>query len=150
MSYFSSLYDNVTCKCLSDFALFFFSFDSLRLSNLKDLCCPTLVAAMTYKESYLRVLDLGYNSITDAGVKNLVEGMTDKKCCLKVVRLQCCELTFRACAYLATALSKSRRLKGLDISSNNIGDEGLRLLAEGLASPECLLEELRYTRVTDV
>lgn len=116
----------------------------LRLSNLTDLCCPALVAAMTYKESYLRVLDLGYNSITDAGVKNLVEGMTDKKCCLKVLRLQCCELTSRACAYLATALS--RRLKGLDISSNNIGDEGLRLLAEGLASPECLLEELRLSQ----
>lgn len=125
--------------------LFFHSFYRLRLSNLTDLCCPALVAAMTYKESYLRVLDLGYNSITDEGVKNLVEGMTDKKCCLKVLRLQCCELTSRACTYLATALSKSRRLKGLDISSNNIGDEGLRLLAEGLASPECLLEELRST-----
>lgn len=102
---------------------------------------------MTYKQSYLRVLDLGYNGITDAGVQNLVGGMTDKMCGLKVLRLQCCELTSRACAYLATALSRSTGLKSLDISSNNVGDEGLRLLAESLASPECHLEELRYTNL---
>lgn len=123
-------------------------FRRLRYSKLTDLCCPALVAAMTYKESHLRALDLGCNNITDAGVKNLVEGLTDKKCCLKALRLQCCELTSHACRYLATALSKSVRLKVLDISSNNIGDEGLRLLAEGLACPKCLLEELRYTRGT--
>lgn len=98
---------------------------------------------MTYKHSHLQVLDLGYNSITDAGVKGLVHGMNDAKCSLKVLRLQCCKLTSGACAYLATALSKSGKLKGLNLSSNKIGDDGLQLLAEGLASPECLLEELR-------
>lgn len=98
---------------------------------------------MTSKHSYLQVLDLGYNSITDAGVKVLVEGINDTKSSLTVLRLQCCTLTSRACAYLATALSKSGKLKGLDLSRNKIGDEGLQLLAEGLASPECLLEELR-------
>lgn len=118
----------------------------LRFSNLTDLCCPTLVAAMTSKHSHLRVLDLGNNRITDTGVKNLVEGLTDTKCSLNMLRLQCCELTSRACTYLATALSKSRRLKGLDISHNNCGDEGLCLLAEGLASPKCLLEELRLSQ----
>lgn len=98
---------------------------------------------MTSKHSHLQVLDLGYNSITDAGVKELVEGINDTKSSLKMLRLQCCQLTSRACAYLATVLSKSRRLKGLDLSSNKIGDEGLKLLSNGLASPECLLEELR-------
>lgn len=98
---------------------------------------------MTYKHSHLQVLDLGYNSITNAGVKDLVEGINDTKCSLKVLRLQCCKLTSRACADLATALPKSGKLKGLDLSSNRIGDDGLQLLAEGLASPECQLEELR-------
>lgn len=98
---------------------------------------------MTFKHSYLQVLDLGYNNITDAGVKELVEGIKDTRCSLKVLRLRCCKLTHRACAHLATALSKPGTLKGLDLSSNKVGDDGLQLLAQGLASPECQLEELR-------
>lgn len=98
---------------------------------------------MTSKHSHLQVVDLGFNSISDTGVKDLVEGIDDTKCGLKALRLQCCKLTSGACAYLATALSKSGKLKALDLSSNRVGDEGLQLLAEGLASPECLLEELR-------
>lgn len=118
------------------------SVDRLRLSNLTDRCCPALVAVLSYKESYLKELDLGYNSISDVGVMRLVEGLSDDNCKLKILRLQCCELTPRACTYLATALPKSR-LTGLDLGSNKIGDEGLRLLARGLASQDCQLEELR-------
>lgn len=119
------------------------SVDRLRLSNLTDRCCPALSGVLSYTESYLRELDLGYNSIGDVGVMSLVEGLSDYSCTLKILRLQCCELTSRACTYLATALSKSRTLTGLDLSSNKIGDEGLRLLARGLASEDCKLEELR-------
>lgn len=119
------------------------SVDRLRLSNLTDRCCPALVGILSYKQSYLRELDLGYNSISDVGVMSLVEGLNDDNCKLKILRLQCCELTSRACMYLATALSTSRTLTGLDLRSNKIGDEGLRLLAGGLASQDCQLEELR-------
>lgn len=116
----------------------------LRFSNLTDKCCPALAAVLSTRESYLRELDLGYNSISDSGVKKLVEGLNDKDCRLKTLRLHACELTSFACKHLATALKESPKLRELDLSCNKIGDVGMRHLACGLESPECRLEALRY------
>lgn len=118
-------------------------FCRLRFSNLTDQCCPALAAVLSTKESYLRELDLGYNNISDVGVMNLVEGLSDQNCRLKTLRLQGCEVTPNACIYLATALTKSRKLQVLDLSRNEIGNEGLRHLAVGLGTHECPLETLK-------
>lgn len=118
----------------------------LRFSNLTDKCCPALAAVLSTRESYLRELDLGYNSISDSGVKKLVEGLNDKDCRLKTLRLHACELTSFACKHLATALKESPKLRELDLSCNKIGDVGMRHLACGLESPECRLEALRLSQ----
>ncbi|XP_044046714.1 NACHT, LRR and PYD domains-containing protein 12-like isoform X2 [Siniperca chuatsi] len=115
----------------------------LRFSNLTDKCCPALAAILSTKESYLRHLDLGYNSISDNGVRTLVEGLSDQNCRLKTLRLQGCGVTLHACKYLATALTQSLKLQELDLSRNEIGDDGLRHLANGLRSPECQLQTLK-------
>lgn len=118
----------------------------LRFSNLTDKCCPALATILSTKESYLRELDLGYNSISDDGVGKLVEGLSDPNCRLKTLRLQGCEMTSHACKYLATALTQSLKLKELDLSRNEIGDDGLRHLANGLRSCECKLETLKLSQ----
>uniref|UniRef100_UPI0009B47DF7 protein NLRC3-like n=1 Tax=Monopterus albus TaxID=43700 RepID=UPI0009B47DF7 len=82
----------------------------LRFSNLTDKCCPALAAVLSTKESYLRKLDLGYNSISDNGVRTLVEGLTDKNCRLKALSLQGCGVTSQACRHLATVLTQARKL----------------------------------------
>lgn len=74
---------------------------------------------------------------------NLVEGLSDQNCRLKRLRLQGCELSPKACEYLAKALTKSPKLQMLDLSMNEFGNEGLQHLADGLGSEECLLETLR-------
>ncbi|XP_044202479.1 NACHT, LRR and PYD domains-containing protein 3-like [Thunnus albacares] len=118
----------------------------LRFSNLTDKCCPLLAAVLSTKESYLRELDLGYNSISDDGVKKLVEGLTDQNCRLKMLKLQGCEVTSQACQYLATALRQSLKLRELDLSGNEIGDDGLKHLANGLRAPACHLEALKLSQ----
>ncbi|XP_070776478.1 NACHT, LRR and PYD domains-containing protein 14-like [Enoplosus armatus] len=118
----------------------------LRFSNLTDKCCPALAAVLSTKVSYLRELDLGYNSISDSGVRKLVEGLSDQNCRLKTLRLQGCDVTSHACEHLATALILSLKLQELDLSMNQIGDDGLRHLANGLRSPECRLETLKLSQ----
>uniref|UniRef100_A0A8C9YW52 Uncharacterized protein n=1 Tax=Sander lucioperca TaxID=283035 RepID=A0A8C9YW52_SANLU len=88
-------------------------------------------------------LDLGYNSISDDGVRKLVEGLSDQNCRLKTIRLQGCGVTWLACEYLSPALRQSLKLQELDLSMNEIGDDGLRHLANGLRSPKCQLETLK-------
>nr|XP_046257777.1 NACHT, LRR and PYD domains-containing protein 12-like isoform X2 [Scatophagus argus] len=118
----------------------------LRFSNLTDKCCPALATILSTRESYLRELNLGYNNISDDGVRKLVEGLCNPNCRLKMLRLDGCEVTSCACVYLATALTQSRKLQMLDLSRNKIGNEGLQLLAQGLRSPECQLQILKLSQ----
>ncbi|XP_029354534.1 NACHT, LRR and PYD domains-containing protein 12-like [Echeneis naucrates] len=118
----------------------------LRFSNLTDKCCPALADVLSTRESYLRELDLGYNNITDDGVRELVKGLNDQNCRLKILRLQGCGVTSKACKYLATSLTQSLKLRELDLCGNEIGNEGLQHLSSGLRSCECQLEKLKLSQ----
>uniref|UniRef100_A0A3Q3IPJ9 NACHT domain-containing protein n=1 Tax=Monopterus albus TaxID=43700 RepID=A0A3Q3IPJ9_MONAL len=119
----------------------------LRFSNLTDKCCPALAAVLSTKESYLRKLDLGYNSISDNGVRTLVEGLTDKNCRLKALSLQGCGVTSQACRhlnscsfYLAVANTAFRCHRRL--SQCNIEQMGCYYLASALQNNSSHLTEL--------
>lgn len=63
---------------------------------------------------------------------------------LFLYRLANCKLTDRSCAALASALkSKSSSLKELNLSWNNLQDDGVNLLAAGLEDSHCKLEILK-------
>ncbi len=59
-------------------------------------------------------------------------------------RLLDCGVTDEGCAAMASALrSNPSHLRKLDLSYNNLGDSGVKLLSAGLENPLCKLEELR-------
>lgn len=118
----------------------------LKFSNLTDKSCPALAAVLSTRESYLRKLDLGYNSFSDSGVRELAEGLNSEDCWLKILKLQGCGLTSEACKYLIQPLIQNQRLKELDLSGNEIGDEGLKFLSMGLGTARCQLETLKLSQ----
>uniref|UniRef100_A0A3B3X9X3 B30.2/SPRY domain-containing protein n=1 Tax=Poecilia mexicana TaxID=48701 RepID=A0A3B3X9X3_9TELE len=60
--------------------------------------------------------------------------------------LSVCDLSVRSCAALSTVLRAPLScLRELDLSNNNLQDEGVKLVAAGLKTPTCKLQILRLS-----
>ncbi|XP_029523757.1 NACHT, LRR and PYD domains-containing protein 12-like isoform X2 [Oncorhynchus nerka] len=120
----------------------------LRLSNCdftnKDCASPTLT--LKSNPSHLRELDLSYNNPGDSGIKLLSTVLEDSHCKLKTLRLSNCRITEKSCTSLASALrSNPSHLRELDLSGNNPGDSGVKLLSTVLENPHCKVQTLRLS-----
>ncbi|XP_016343138.1 NACHT, LRR and PYD domains-containing protein 3-like [Sinocyclocheilus anshuiensis] len=122
--------------------------------NITDQCCETVASALQLSDSPLRELDLSNNDLRDSGVKLLSTGLMSPNCQLQILRLSGCMVTQEGCSHLASALSSnSSHLRELDLSYNDPGDSGVKLLSERRSHPNCKLEILNldhggYFRIT--
>jgi Ran GTPase-activating protein (RanGAP) involved in mRNA processing and transport len=83
--------------------------------------------------STLRSLDLSYNHIADAGVYSLSEVLLPNHCVfLKKLVLNKNGITNDGMKYLSEMLSTNQTLTELSLSNNEIGDEGVKQLANVL------------------
>ncbi|XP_043954582.1 NACHT, LRR and PYD domains-containing protein 3-like isoform X2 [Gambusia affinis] len=92
-----------------------------------------LVFGLKFPFSPLQDLDLSNNDLKDSGVETLCDGLSSPGCKLKVLRLSGCLITERGCEHLVSALrSNPSHLVELDLSYNNPGETGIKMIREQL------------------
>ncbi|KAM6981904.1 NLR family CARD domain-containing protein 3-like [Tautogolabrus adspersus] len=115
--------------------------------QFSEVGCRNLASSLKSNPAHLRVLDLAKNKLQDAGVDRLSELLAEPLCKLEKLSLKCCSLTADSCSRLAQCCPSS--LKELDLSYNQQTDRGVGLLCDWLGKPQCCLEILRLSEVTD-
>ncbi|KAJ8262704.1 hypothetical protein COCON_G00151610 [Conger conger] len=101
--------------------------------------CSALAFVLLMSEEILDEFDLKTYNTSKAGHQRLVPVVRN---CRKAI-LNSCALTEESCDIVASALQSSNSpLRDLDLSNNNLGDSGVKLLWAGLMSPNCKLQRL--------
>ncbi|XDV36524.1 hypothetical protein PO909_006284 [Leuciscus waleckii] len=109
--------------------------------GLDDTCCETVALALQTPNSPLIELDISLNDLQDSGVKLLSDGLKSPNCQLNKLSLADCKLTEISVA--SVLQSSNCHLIELDMSGNELNDSGVKLLSDGLMSPNCQLKKLR-------
>ncbi|XP_059210215.1 protein NLRC3-like isoform X2 [Centropristis striata] len=92
----------------------------------------------------LRHLDLSNNDLKDSGVKLFCGGLSSQCCRLETLSLSGCQVTEDGCAPLVSALqSNPSHLIEMDLSYNNLGDSGKKMLTELREDPKYKLRNLK-------
>ncbi|KAI2649970.1 NLR family CARD domain-containing protein 3 [Labeo rohita] len=93
--------------------------------------CTALVLALRSNPSHLRELNLNYNEPGVSGVKLLADLLKDPNCKLQNLELCGCSITEKGCEVLVSSLrSNPSHLRELNLSCNELGNLGVKLLSE--------------------
>uniref|UniRef100_A0A3Q4MDZ0 B30.2/SPRY domain-containing protein n=1 Tax=Neolamprologus brichardi TaxID=32507 RepID=A0A3Q4MDZ0_NEOBR len=87
-------------------------------------------------------LDLSNNNLQDSGVISLCAGLQNPNCQLKTLRLDQNSLTSACCQDLSSVLSTQSSLRTLSLNYNELQNSAVKLLSDGLSSPQCKLQIL--------
>ncbi|XP_067296654.1 NACHT, LRR and PYD domains-containing protein 3-like isoform X1 [Pseudorasbora parva] len=101
--------------------------------------CSTIAYMLQMSEEVLDELDLKKYNTSDEGRRRLIPAVIN---CRKAL-LTGCNLTGQHCEIVASALKSSCFLRELDLSNNDLQESGVKLLSDGLKSPNCQLKILR-------
>ncbi|XP_053333043.1 NACHT, LRR and PYD domains-containing protein 3-like [Clarias gariepinus] len=101
--------------------------------------CSAMANMFQVSEEVMDELDLKKYNTTEEGRRRLIPALRN---CKKAI-LADCNLSEKSCENIASALqSANSPLIELDLSNNDLQDEGLKLLYEGLKSTNCKLRIL--------
>ncbi|KAK7156111.1 hypothetical protein R3I94_006245 [Phoxinus phoxinus] len=115
----------------------------LKDCGITDEGCADLASALRSNPEHLRQLDLSGNKLGIHSVTILSALLENPHCKLEILGLRYCGVTDEDCGILASSLrSKPSHLIHLDLSGNELGNLGVKLLSAVLEDPHCKLEIL--------
>ncbi|XP_051732178.1 NLR family CARD domain-containing protein 3-like isoform X10 [Ctenopharyngodon idella] len=110
--------------------------------KLSPAHCSTIAYMLQMSDEVLDELDLKKYNTSDEGRRRLIPAVIN---CRKAL-LAGCNLTGQHCESVSSALQSSHSvLKELDLSNNDLQDSGVKIISDGLKSPNCQLEILRMS-----
>ncbi|XP_059814154.1 NACHT, LRR and PYD domains-containing protein 14-like [Hypanus sabinus] len=109
--------------------------------GLTDSGVEDLASALSTNPS-MTELYLGDNKLRDTGVKLMSVGLRNPECNLQKLRLERVGLTQSGAKDLASALSTNPSLTELQLSDNELGDSGVKLVSAALRNPGCKIQKL--------
>ncbi|XP_072891355.1 NACHT, LRR and PYD domains-containing protein 3-like [Hemitrygon akajei] len=87
-------------------------------------------------------LRLGQNELGDSGVKLVSAALRNPECKIQKLWLGDVGLTDSGVEDLVSTLGTNTSLMELDLSDNNLGDSGVKLVSAALRNPECKIQKL--------
>ncbi|XP_041859251.1 NACHT, LRR and PYD domains-containing protein 12 [Melanotaenia boesemani] len=119
----------------------------LQTCDLTATSMDAFAAALCSGQSQLRKVNLASDEIGDSGLEVLCKALQHPLCQLQSIRLFECSLTAASCSSLKEVLMSDHcSLLELDLSCNELGQEGGLLLCQGLSRPGCLMQSVNLTR----
>ncbi|XP_012498811.1 PREDICTED: NACHT, LRR and PYD domains-containing protein 12 isoform X1 [Propithecus coquereli] len=112
---------------------------------LLDTHGERLAAALCTNPNLLE-LALYHYALGSRAVKLLCQGLRHPSCKLQNLRLKRCRISSSACQDLAATLIANKHLIRMDLSGNNLGLPGMKLLCEGLQHPKCRLQMIQLRK----
>ncbi|XP_073699681.1 uncharacterized protein [Garra rufa] len=118
----------------------------LRKCDLTEKSCSDLASVLSSDSSSLKDLDLSNNNLHDSGVKLLSDGLKEN-CNLEKLRFSYCGITKEGYKALASALgSNNSHLIELDLTGNDPGHSGVKVLNDLLQDGQCKLQTIRFLK----
>ncbi|XP_065138246.1 NACHT, LRR and PYD domains-containing protein 3-like isoform X2 [Paramisgurnus dabryanus] len=124
----------------------------LKRCNITDEGCVALTSALKSIPSHLRDLNLTENNLGDSAMENLSAVLENPQCKLENLWLKNCNITDEGWVALSSALtSNPSHLRDLNLSDNDLGVLGAKLISAVLENPQCKLVMLKFRRcnITD-
>ncbi|XP_072894459.1 NACHT, LRR and PYD domains-containing protein 3-like isoform X2 [Hemitrygon akajei] len=109
---------------------------SLTYSGAEDL------ASALSTNTSLTELDMSENELGDSGVKLVSAALRNLECKIQTLEMIDVGLTDSGAEDLVSALSTNTSLMELNLSNNELGDSGVKLVSAALRNPECKIQKL--------
>ncbi|XP_072893968.1 NACHT, LRR and PYD domains-containing protein 3-like [Hemitrygon akajei] len=114
--------------------------------GLTDCGAEDLASALSTNQT-LTELNLSGNELGDSGVKLVTAALRKSECKIQKLWLYGVGLTDSGAEDLASALSTNQTLTELELSGNELGDSGVKLVSASLRNPECKIQKLELVDV---